>query len=124
MGGEQVLESAGGLSSPPAGLEDEPQRVAPAIVVVDGTWNNVKQMVRHFSREIGPDTAHVRLEPTELSVYARTQTRSDGISSVEAVALLLRSLGESDEVCAELVRYITVNNEALKLRQGAKSSAR
>jgi len=90
---------------------------APAIVVMDGTWNNVKQMVKHFSRNIGPEVPHVRLEPTELSVYARTQTRSDGISSVEAVALLLRLLGEGEGTCAELVRYITVNNEALRLQK-------
>lgn len=90
---------------------------APSIVVVDGTWNNVKQMMKHLRREISPETPHVRLQPTELSVYARTQTRADGISSVEAVALLLRLFGEEPETCDELVRYITVNNEALRLHR-------
>jgi len=87
-----------------------------SIVVIDGTWNNVKQMLKHFMREVGPDVPHVRLRPTTLSVYARTQTRSDGVSSVEAIALLLQELGESEEVCSELVRYIQINNEALRLR--------
>ncbi|CAE8602908.1 unnamed protein product [Polarella glacialis] len=86
-----------------------------AIVVIDGTWNNVKQMQKHFTKEVAPSVPHVKLMPTSLSVYARTQTRKDGISSVEAVALLLREFGESPVVCDELVRYITVNNEALRL---------
>jgi len=86
------------------------------VVVIDGTWNNVKQMQKHFSKYVGPRVPHVKLEPTALSVYARTQTRKDGISSVEAVALLLREFGESPTVCDELVRYITINNAALSLK--------
>eukprot|EP00930_Biecheleria_cincta_P036735 TRINITY_DN25177_c0_g1_i1.p1 TRINITY_DN25177_c0_g1~~TRINITY_DN25177_c0_g1_i1.p1 ORF type:complete len:313 (-),score=71.06 TRINITY_DN25177_c0_g1_i1:32-970(-) len=93
--------------------EEEPET---GIVVIDGTWNNVKQMQKHFSKEVAPHVPHVKLEPKSLSVYARTQTRKDGISSVEAVALLLRELGDAPEVCDELVRYITVNNEALRLK--------
>ena len=42
-------------------------------------------IIRQFVREIGPKVPHVKLQPTELSVYARTQTRTDGVSSVEAV---------------------------------------
>ncbi|CAE8605269.1 unnamed protein product, partial [Polarella glacialis] len=57
-----------------------------AIVVIDGTWNNVKQMQKHFTKEVAPSVPHVKLMPTSLSVYARTQTRKDGISSVEAVS--------------------------------------
>lgn len=90
------------------------------VVVIDGTWNNVKQMQKHFSREIAPHVPHLRLEPTTLSVYARTQTRKDGISSVEAVALLLQELGEVPKVCDELVRYITINNDALRLKPPEK----
>lgn len=100
------------------GLSDTEAKEEPetGIVVIDGTWNNVKQMQKHFSKEVAPHVPHVKLEPKSLSVYARTQTRKDGISSVEAVALLLRELGEAPEVCDELVRYITVNNEALRLK--------
>jgi len=87
-----------------------------AIVVIDGTWNNVKQVMKHFNREVGPQTPHVRLQPTALSVYARTQTRADGVSSLEAIALLLRELGEAEETCAELVRYLEINNEALRFQ--------
>eukprot|EP00933_Yihiella_yeosuensis_P084226 TRINITY_DN98648_c0_g1_i1.p1 TRINITY_DN98648_c0_g1~~TRINITY_DN98648_c0_g1_i1.p1 ORF type:complete len:282 (-),score=65.14 TRINITY_DN98648_c0_g1_i1:448-1293(-) len=85
-------------------------------VVIDGTWNNVKQMQKHFSRTVAPHVPHIKLEPTSLSVYARTQTRKDGISSVEAMALLLRELGEDPKVCDTLVDYLVVNNEALKLK--------
>jgi len=87
-----------------------------SIIVIDGTWNNVKQLLKHFVREVGPGVPHVRLKPTTLSVYARTQTRADGVSSVEAIALLLQELGESEQVCSELVRYIEINNEALRLQ--------
>lgn len=87
-----------------------------AVVVLDGTWNNVKQMQKHFSKTVAPHVPHVKLEPRSLSVYARTQTRKDGISSVEAVALLLRELGDAPEMCDELVRYVTINNEALRLK--------
>merc|ERR1712107_497795 len=31
------------------------------IIVIDGTWNNVKQMMKHFSREVSPRTPHVKL---------------------------------------------------------------
>jgi len=103
------------------GLIATPEPVAEpelSIVVIDGTWNNVKQMQKHFSRNVSPATPHVRLQPTTLSVYARTQTRKDGISSVEAVALLLRELGEDSlsDACTTLVQYVQVNNEALRLR--------
>eukprot|EP00928_Gymnodinium_smaydae_P019983 TRINITY_DN17707_c0_g1_i1.p1 TRINITY_DN17707_c0_g1~~TRINITY_DN17707_c0_g1_i1.p1 ORF type:complete len:294 (+),score=50.93 TRINITY_DN17707_c0_g1_i1:57-884(+) len=104
--GTRKEESSGTCSAPPA----------VSIVVIDGTWNNVRQVLKHFCREVGPQVPHVRLEPTALSVYARTQTRKDGVSSVEAIALLLLELGETRSVCDELVRYITVNNEALRLR--------
>jgi len=87
-----------------------------SIIVIDGTWNNVKQVLKHFNTQVGPETPHVRLQPTSLSVYARTQTRKDGVSSVEAIALLLRELGESDEVCSSLIDYIEINNGALRLR--------
>lgn len=95
---------------------DDADNVELSIVVIDGTWNNVKQMQKHFTREIGPTTPHVKLLPTSLSVYARTQTRKDGVSSIEAVALLLRELGESVDTCDALVGYLEVNNEALRLR--------
>lgn len=68
-----------------------------SIIVIDGTWNNVRQVLKHFVREIAPDVPHVRLKPETLSVYARTQTRKDGVSSVEAISLLLQELGESPE---------------------------
>lgn len=92
------------------------------VVVIDGTWNNVKQMQKHFSKHVAPRVPHVKLEPTALSVYARTQTRKDGISSIEAIALLLRELGESHTVCDELVRYITINNAALTLKPEIRES--
>lgn len=101
-----------------AGAASAVPAAAPAlsVVLIDGTWNNVRRMQKHFSKHVGPRTPHVRLQPEAFSVYARTQTRKDGVSSVEALALLVRELGESEATCAELVRYIEVNNEALRLQ--------
>jgi DTW domain-containing protein YfiP len=63
------------------------------VVVLNGTWGNVKPMLRHFNKVIDPDSRvrHVALEPTSLSVYARAQRRMkrevslERICSVEAV---------------------------------------
>jgi len=44
--------------------------------------------------------------------------RKDGVSSVEAVALLLQDFGETVHVCDELVRYIQINNNALHFKHG------
>lgn len=107
--GDEVACGDGGARGGPIGDAEL------SVVVIDGTWNNVKQMQRHFSRTVGPSTPHVRLRPESLSVYARKQTRKDGISSVEAVALLLREMGEAHDVCDSLVHYVEVNNEALKM---------
>mmetsp|Transcript_63173 Transcript_63173/g.137366 ORF Transcript_63173/g.137366 Transcript_63173/m.137366 type:complete len:272 (-) Transcript_63173:32-847(-) len=97
--------------------EESTGDVAPeiTIIVIDGTWSNAKRVLRHL-HEVSPDLPHLRLRPTRPSVYSRTQTRSDGVSSVEAVALLLEELGEEKATCEELVRYVEVNNDALRLR--------
>lgn len=89
-----------------------------AIVLLDGTWNSVKQLRRHFHREVAPGTPCVRLQPETPSVYARAQTRPDGVSSVEALALLLAALGEAPHVCTALTEYVQRNNAALSFRHG------
>lgn len=72
------------------------------VVVLNGTWGNVKPMLRHFNTKIDPSrrVRHVALQPETLSVYARAQRRMnrkvslERICSVEAVALLLKECGE------------------------------
>jgi DTW domain-containing protein YfiP len=72
------------------------------VVVLNGTWGNVKPMLRHFNTKIDPGhrVRHVALQPDTLSVYARAQRRMnrqvslERICSVEAVALLLKECGE------------------------------
>jgi DTW domain-containing protein YfiP len=72
------------------------------VVVLNGTWGNVKPMLRHFNTNVDPGrrVRHVALQPDTLSVYARAQRRMnrqvslERICSVEAVALLLKECGE------------------------------
>eukprot|EP00928_Gymnodinium_smaydae_P005382 TRINITY_DN11837_c0_g1_i2.p1 TRINITY_DN11837_c0_g1~~TRINITY_DN11837_c0_g1_i2.p1 ORF type:complete len:202 (+),score=18.31 TRINITY_DN11837_c0_g1_i2:39-644(+) len=111
-----------------AGEAEQPLR----IVVLDGTWNRVKSMKRHLAR-LGCTFPHVRLDPSSLdywtkrgnkSIYARTQTQPDRICTVEATALLLRELGETEENCDALIGYVELNNLRLKnaLPQTAKKT--
>lgn len=92
------------------------------IVLLDGTWNRVKSMKSHLAR-LGCTFPHVRLRPESLdywvrrgnrSVYSRTQTQPDRICTVEATALLLRELGESEANCNALIGYVELNNRRLR----------
>lgn len=78
------------------------------VVVLNGTWGNVKPMLRHFNSKIDPNrrVRHVALQPDTLSVYARAQRRMnrqvslERICSVEAVALLLKECGKMRQLAA------------------------
>ena len=58
--------SAGVAPQPSASKVSEPLTV----VVLNGTWSNVKPMLRYFNKSIDPTGAvrHVALAPTTLSV--------------------------------------------------------
>lgn len=99
------------------GLRDD-QASLLKIIVLDGTWNRVKSLKRYIQR-LGCEVLPVRLRPQSLEywvhrrsrrIYSRTQSQPDRICTVEAVALILRELGEFDTVCDELIRYVEVNN--------------
>ena len=89
------------------------------IIVVNAVWRHARRMAARL-KEILPDVKHVQLTPEQMSVYARKQTQSDRICTVEAAALFLENLGESTRTTEALVDCVRINNDALKPR--AKNS--
>ena len=72
-------------------------------------------------RDLLPEVRHVQLTPEQMSVYARKQTQADRICTVEATALFLSHLGESETATEALVECVRINNAAL--RPKSKNSA-
>jgi DTW domain-containing protein YfiP len=76
------------------------------IVALDGTWGQAKHLHARLMRL--PEFANVRkvrLAPEQLSKFmSRKQSQVDRICTVEAVALLLKELGEPPDVQAALER--------------------
>jgi DTW domain-containing protein YfiP len=89
------------------------------IIVVDGTWRQAKNMCKHFKKNISSKVRLVKLSPTTLSVYARTQTEPDRISTIEAIGLLVQELGEDPAVCQAIISYLEINNQ---VRSGREDS--
>lgn len=86
-----------------------------AIVLMDAFWGKARRMANHFTKNILPDVPHIKLSPTELSVYKRKQTQGDRICTIEAVALLLSTFGEDETACQALIGMVQINNDALKM---------
>ena len=84
------------------------------VVVVDATWTLARKMARHLDRLLGGALPHVKLETDVVSVYARTQSKTGRVCTVEAVALFLREVGESEELFRNMVAMVETNNRALK----------
>jgi DTW domain-containing protein YfiP len=85
------------------------------IIAVDAVWRHARRMALRL-RELLPAVRHVQLTPEQMSVYARSQTQSDRICTVEATALFLSHLGESRAATEALVECVRRNNEALRPR--------
>ena len=102
------------------------------LVVLDGVYSQAssmfKAMRKRLPSEINPTT--VAVHPSTLSVFKRAAKRyardsakavqksadplALRVSTVEATALLLKELGESDRVTQALVDAVVVNNQALE----------
>jgi DTW domain-containing protein YfiP len=89
------------------------------VIVLDGTWNQVRAMKKHFDRIVQKNVPHLKLQPESLqywtdrgseSGYGRTQSQPDRICTVEAIALLLREFGELPATCNTLMDYVRFNN--------------
>ena len=89
------------------------------VIAIDAVWRHARRMALRL-RELLPDVRHVQLTPEQMSVYARKQTQADRICTVEATALFLSHLGESDTATEALVECVRINNAALRPR--AKNS--
>lgn len=118
--GEESITTPEFLQDFPSPAPAAPGGPELTIVVLDGTWANVKKLQKRLCRDLAPDIKQVGLKPETLSVYARTQTREDGVCTIEATALLLEELGEAPELCAKLVEYVKLNNDAQKYQHGNK----
>ena len=89
------------------------------IIVINGTWRLVRPMLHQFTKLTDGKIPHIRLHPESLdywqslggvSAYGRTQSQPDRICTVEAIALLLKELGENQNTCEELLSYVPLNN--------------
>ena len=73
------------------------------IVIVDGTWNQAK----HVVRAVPNDIPRVHVDPTAPSLFVlRTQTQPDRICTLEAFALLLREMGHDVGLPQTLLSYL------------------
>jgi len=62
------------------------------VVLIDGTWDQAKRMIKFFPVEI----PRVALDPEAVSQFAlRVQSKPGRISTVEAAALMLEQIGSS-----------------------------
>ena len=86
------------------------------IIVIDAVWRNARKMALRLN-ELLPQVKHIQLSPESLSVYARTQSQSDRICTVEATSLFLTQLGENEEECRKLIDAVILNNGALKRKK-------
>jgi hypothetical protein len=83
------------------------------VIVVDAVWRHARRMSYRL-RALLPDVKHVQLTPEQMSVYMRKQSQPDRICTVEAAALFMQLLGESDSVTTAMVDCVRINNSALK----------
>ena len=124
-------ESAWQRASHAGTLEDTVRRPVLRVVVLDAVYRHARTMFRHLSKLQGDaPVRHVALHPKTLSVYSRAQhgyaqasaasiaqsadPEALRICTVEAYALLLRELGETEGRTREFVQAVVANNEALK----------
>lgn len=77
--------------------------------------------MKHFGKILDPGGAVARVAlqpPPQASVFRRARRKVavgylDRVCTAEAVAWLLRELGEGDAECLQLVRHVELNNAAL-----------
>ena len=125
-------DTAGDTSKTDTSGDTARERPVLRVLVLDGVYNHARLMARTLRRRLPAAIIprEVALHPTTLSVYHRAQ-KSYGASSgasvaasaqpealrictVEAVALLLRELGEVHVATAALVQAVELNNDALR----------
>jgi DTW domain-containing protein YfiP len=140
---QEYLRGAVGAAPPPdSGTNGTLTVQEPlTVVVLNGTWGNVKPMLRHFNAKIDPEgrIRHVALEPDTLSgAHLQRGGRSAAAQGVRCVCcttslslfrgvwtrslqrsdLRMSAAGEDDYNTDKLVEYVQLNNAALKGKRG------
>ena len=83
------------------------------IVVLDGTWRQARALARRLAT-LAPNTPRVCLAEASTShAFSRPRPTAMRASSVEAVAQLLRELGEGEDTERSLVAAVAANTAAL-----------
>lgn len=90
------------------------------VVVIDGTWGNAATIMRFLNKATKDKKIFLqklKLEPTTLSSFTRTQSSPDRICTIESIVLLLKELGESEELQASLLNGFDINIEATRVNE-------
>lgn len=90
------------------------------VILIDAVWRHARKMANHLV-EILPWIPRIQLSPSQLSVYARTQSQPDRICTIEACALCLQLLGCDPDHCNQLIDCVRLNNSALKRKKQVAS---
>jgi DTW domain-containing protein YfiP len=73
-------------------------------------------MMKHFNKIVSKPVTRVKINPVQKSNFSRTQTQPDRICTLEAAVMMLRELGESDQLCQTLLDSMEANIVALQVR--------
>eukprot|EP01130_Rhizamoeba_saxonica_P005872 TRINITY_DN2324_c0_g1_i1.p2 TRINITY_DN2324_c0_g1~~TRINITY_DN2324_c0_g1_i1.p2 ORF type:complete len:110 (-),score=30.17 TRINITY_DN2324_c0_g1_i1:112-441(-) len=98
-------------------MNDSTTNITPSynIVVLDGTWTQVKRMGKRL-----PELKYIRLEKVKETISRmRKQSSKDRVTTYEAIALLLEEMEEEETKINELWEVFRV-----KLDESDKQSGR
>ncbi|GAM20566.1 hypothetical protein SAMD00019534_037410 [Acytostelium subglobosum LB1] len=95
------------------------------MIILDGTWSQAKKLAKH----IPDDIKRVRLtfgDKKLKSMYnaLRKQPAVDRISTLEAAVLGMKNIGESEEVCQQLIHSFRIMIDQLLLQNGNKDGVK
>lgn len=81
-------------------------------------------MMKHLNKIVKEPVVRVKINPVQKSNFSRTQTQPDRICTLEAAVMMLKELGESDDLCQSLLDSMENNIVALQVRSFKKPSSK